>query len=130
MKNVAVLGAGLVGSLVARDLAADGRWSVLSVDRSEHALGRLSGIPNLATERADLASGAAVLASYRLVKRLDPVHPCFCSHLNHMGDSVIYGPGSDIALMPSPATRRSGSLRPVATTIANTASGRSGSIQL
>lgn len=60
MKNVAVLGAGLVGSLVARDLAADGRWSVLSVDRSEHALGRLAGIPNLATERADLASGAEV----------------------------------------------------------------------
>ena len=34
MKNVAVLGAGLVGSLVAKDLAADGRWAVLSVDRS------------------------------------------------------------------------------------------------
>jgi saccharopine dehydrogenase-like NADP-dependent oxidoreductase len=54
MKCVAVLGAGLVGSLVARDLAADGRWSVLSVDRSADALGRLAGIPNLSTERADL----------------------------------------------------------------------------
>ena len=60
MKNVAVLGAGLVGSLVARDLAADGRWSVLSVDRSEHALARLREVPNLATERADLSSAAEV----------------------------------------------------------------------
>ncbi len=55
MKTVAVLGAGLVGSLVAKDLAADGRWSVLSVDRSEAALGRLGGISNLSTERADLS---------------------------------------------------------------------------
>ncbi len=60
MKNVAVLGAGLVGSLVAKDLAADGRWAVLSVDRSEHALARLAGVPNLATERADLADGSEV----------------------------------------------------------------------
>ena len=55
MKTVAVLGAGLVGSLVAKDLAADGRWSVLSVDRSDVALGRLAGIANLSTERADLS---------------------------------------------------------------------------
>ena len=60
MKNVAVLGAGLVGSLVARDLVADGRWSVLSVDRSEHALSRLRGIGNLETERADLSDPAEV----------------------------------------------------------------------
>ena len=60
MKSVAVLGAGLVGSLVAKDLAADGRWSVLSVDRSAEALGRLVGLPNLSTERADLADPAEV----------------------------------------------------------------------
>lgn len=60
MKTVAVLGAGLVGSLVAKDLAADGRWSVLSVDRSSGALERLQGIPNLSTERADLADTAEV----------------------------------------------------------------------
>jgi saccharopine dehydrogenase-like NADP-dependent oxidoreductase len=70
MKNVAVLGAGLVGSLVARDLAADGRWSVLSVDRSEHALARLAGVPNLATERADLSSGAEVA---RIAAKVDVV---------------------------------------------------------
>jgi len=70
MKSVAVLGAGLVGSLVARDLAADGRWSVLSVDRSEHALGRLAGIPNLTTERADLGDAAEVA---RVASKVDVV---------------------------------------------------------
>jgi len=70
MKNVAVLGAGLVGSLVARDLASDGRWSVLSVDRSEHALGRLAGIPNLSTERADLSDPAEVA---RIASKADVV---------------------------------------------------------
>lgn len=70
MKHVAVLGAGLVGSLVAKDLAADGRWSVLSVDRSEHALGRLAGTPNLTTERADLSSVAEVA---RIAAKVDVV---------------------------------------------------------
>ncbi len=70
MKTVAVLGAGLVGSLVAKDLAADGRWSVLSVDRSEGALGRLTGIPNLSTERADLADPAEV---FRIAAKADVV---------------------------------------------------------
>lgn len=70
MKSVAVLGAGLVGSLVARDLAADGRWSVLSVDRSEHALGRLAGVSGLSTERADLADPAEVA---RVAAKVDVV---------------------------------------------------------
>ncbi|HMM36981.1 MAG TPA: saccharopine dehydrogenase C-terminal domain-containing protein, partial [Thermoanaerobaculia bacterium] len=55
---------------MARDLAADGRWSVMSVDRSEHAPGRLAGIPSLSTERADLASGAEVA---RIAARVDVV---------------------------------------------------------
>ncbi|MFN7987022.1 MAG: saccharopine dehydrogenase C-terminal domain-containing protein [Thermoanaerobaculia bacterium] len=70
MKSVAVLGAGLVGSLVAKDLAADGRWSVLSVDRSSGALERLTGIPNLSTERADLADTAEVS---RIAAKVDVV---------------------------------------------------------
>ena len=70
MKTVAVLGAGLVGSLVAKDLAADGRWLVLSVDRSEGALGRLAGIPNLSTERADLSDTAVVA---RVAAKVDVV---------------------------------------------------------
>src|SRR5450631_1026781 len=56
MKRIAVLGAGLVGSLIAKELAADGRYDVTSVDRSEAALGALAGIPRLLTARADLSS--------------------------------------------------------------------------
>lgn len=56
MKNVVVLGAGLVGSLMARDLAGDTELAVTAVDRSEEALGRLSSVPRLYTKRADLSS--------------------------------------------------------------------------
>ena len=59
-----------MGSLVARDLATDGRWSVLSVDRSEGALGGLAGIPNLSTERVDLSDPAEVA---RIAARVDVV---------------------------------------------------------
>jgi len=56
MKKIAVLGAGLVGSLMARELAADGRFEVTALDRDERALGALGGLPRLATRRADLTS--------------------------------------------------------------------------
>ena len=60
MKKVVVLGSGLVGSLMAKDLASDGRFEVTAVDRSEAALGALSGTPRLSTRRADLSSGADI----------------------------------------------------------------------
>lgn len=63
MKKVVVLGSGLVGSLIARDLAADGSLSVLAVDRSAEALAPLSGVANLATRVADLSSAAEVAAA-------------------------------------------------------------------
>lgn len=50
--NVSVLGAGLVGSTIAKDLAADGRFAVTAFDRSEAALGALGGIE---TRVADLS---------------------------------------------------------------------------
>lgn len=58
MKNVVVLGAGLVGSLMARDLAGDPDLAVTAVDRSEEALARLASVPRLYTKRADLSSPA------------------------------------------------------------------------
>lgn len=60
MKKVVVLGSGLVGSLMAKDLALDGRFEVEAVDRSEEALGRLAGLPRLTTCRADLSSRAEI----------------------------------------------------------------------
>ena len=61
MKRIAVLGAGLVGSLIARELAADGRYDVTAVDRSEEALGALAGRGRLTTTRADLSSPGEIV---------------------------------------------------------------------
>lgn len=63
MKTVAVLGAGLVGGLIARDLAQDAALEVLSVDASEAALAGLAGVPRLTTRRADLVDPASVAKS-------------------------------------------------------------------
>ena len=41
MPTAVVLGAGLVGSLIARDLASDGDWTVTVVDRDAAALERV-----------------------------------------------------------------------------------------
>jgi lysine 6-dehydrogenase len=60
MTKIVVLGAGLVGSLMARDLAEDGRFEVTAVDRSEAALGLLAGLPRLKTETKDLSSAADI----------------------------------------------------------------------
>ncbi|HUK12990.1 MAG TPA: saccharopine dehydrogenase C-terminal domain-containing protein [Thermoanaerobaculaceae bacterium] len=58
--RIAVLGGGLVGSAIARDLAHGGEFSVTVFDMSEAALGRLAGVPGLATVRADLSDPSAV----------------------------------------------------------------------
>jgi lysine 6-dehydrogenase len=57
--NVIVLGAGLVGGPMARDLAADPGFEVTVADRDERALARLAG-PRLATVRRDLADPGVV----------------------------------------------------------------------
>ncbi len=59
MKRVAVLGTGLVGSLVARDLAADPGLSVTAWDASEAALSRLAKTRGIETRVADLSDAAA-----------------------------------------------------------------------
>src|SRR5512136_1895564 len=58
--RVVVLGAGLVGGAIARDLAWDGEFEVTVVDSSEAALARLAGQPEVATVRADLGAAGAV----------------------------------------------------------------------
>jgi saccharopine dehydrogenase-like NADP-dependent oxidoreductase len=60
MQTVAVLGAGLVGGLIARDLAADERLKVVAVDAREEALAKLAGAARVATKRADLSAPAEV----------------------------------------------------------------------
>jgi len=58
--RIVVLGAGLVGGTIARDLARDGEFKVTVVDSSEAALGRLAGEPGIVTMRADLTAAEAV----------------------------------------------------------------------
>jgi hypothetical protein len=37
---------------------------------------------------------------YRLIKHLDPYHPCISSHLTRLGEVDVYGDAVDLALMP------------------------------
>lgn len=60
MKRITVLGTGLVGSLVARDLAADPALLVTAWDADPAALDRLAAVPRLDCRRADLSDLAAV----------------------------------------------------------------------
>lgn len=61
MKHVVVLGCGLVGREVARDLARDFR--VTALDRDEKALEPLAGTKNLQASTADLATPEGVKAA-------------------------------------------------------------------
>jgi saccharopine dehydrogenase-like NADP-dependent oxidoreductase len=69
-KKAIVLGAGMVGATIARDLAADDRLHVTAADVNQKNLDRLAGTPNLAPLRADLGSPDQVRA---LVKDFDVV---------------------------------------------------------
>ncbi|HEX6850540.1 MAG TPA: saccharopine dehydrogenase C-terminal domain-containing protein [Candidatus Polarisedimenticolaceae bacterium] len=62
MSRAAVLGAGLVGGLIARDLAAEG-LEVLACDARDAALGTLDGVEGIATRRCDLSTAAGVRAA-------------------------------------------------------------------
>ncbi|MDX1584203.1 MAG: saccharopine dehydrogenase C-terminal domain-containing protein, partial [Thermoanaerobaculia bacterium] len=58
MKKITVLGCGLVGATIVRDLASDSDLEVLAADVSEAALGRLPA--NVETERADLSDPSEI----------------------------------------------------------------------
>lgn len=68
MSRVAVLGAGMVGGAIARDLA--GAHEVLLIDRDEAKLGRLAGEGGIETRRLDLSLEGEV---ERAVRRADLV---------------------------------------------------------
>jgi saccharopine dehydrogenase-like NADP-dependent oxidoreductase len=58
--KVVVLGAGLVGGAIAKDLAKDGEFEVTVVDMAEGALAHLGGVSGVETRRADLADSEAL----------------------------------------------------------------------
>jgi saccharopine dehydrogenase-like NADP-dependent oxidoreductase len=58
--RVVVLGGGLVGGVMARDLARDGEFDVTVADVSAKVLGRLEGVVGLTTVRADLSDAGSI----------------------------------------------------------------------
>ncbi len=50
--------------------------------------------------RPELFTPEYVSAAYRLIKELDPHHPCAFSHLTRPGEAASYGPSTDVAIMP------------------------------
>jgi lysine 6-dehydrogenase len=60
MKRIAVLGCGLIGNVIARDLASDPGIDVTVFDRSEEALARLASVPGITTGTADLADADSI----------------------------------------------------------------------
>lgn len=59
-KKAVVLGCGLVGATMARDLAGDGEFDVTAIDVSQANLERLKGFPRLRTECRDLGGPAQI----------------------------------------------------------------------
>ncbi len=54
-KKATILGCGLVGATMARELAADDRFEVVAVDASPENLARLNGLERISTRAADLS---------------------------------------------------------------------------
>lgn len=76
-KKMVVLGAGMVGGAMARDLAADRKWEVTLVDRSPEVLSRFEEVDGLSTRAADLGDPGtldALLAAHDLAIGAVPGH--------------------------------------------------------
>lgn len=63
MTKIAVLGAGLIGGVLARELAAEDDFDVAVFDASEAALARLRRSSGIAVHRADLSRPAGISAA-------------------------------------------------------------------
>ena len=58
--KIVVLGAGLVGSAIIQDLAADKSYQILAVDQNQDALNKVSGYQSVSTKQADLREGSEI----------------------------------------------------------------------
>lgn len=99
-----VLGAGMVGSLIARDLANETGFNVVSVDARPEALERLRAVDDrIETRRLDLSATGAVR---RAVEGADLVCGALASHLGFGALREIIDAGvnyCDISFMPESA---------------------------
>lgn len=102
-KRVIVLGAGLVGATMARDLGGDESLDVTVADVSERNLARLSAAANLTRTQADLGSADAVR---KLIAPFDLVVGAMPSMLGFMVLRTVIESGkpfSDISFMAEDA---------------------------
>src|SRR5471030_1423480 len=99
MPRVTVLGAGLVGSLIARTLGVEG-WDILVCDRSEDALGALAGLPRVVTARLDFASGSAITAAVAPADVVVGAVPGFLGHAMLKTVLEARKPLADISFAP------------------------------
>ncbi|MCK7482533.1 MAG: saccharopine dehydrogenase NADP-binding domain-containing protein [Candidatus Moduliflexus flocculans] len=111
MKKIVVLGAGMVGRVMAADLAPD--FEVTSVDVSPANLGRLEGTP-VKRLQADLSSAAAVRG---LVRDCDLVVGAVPGSMGFATLEAVIAAGKDvvdISFFPEDAflPRRGGPARP------------------
>jgi saccharopine dehydrogenase-like NADP-dependent oxidoreductase len=99
-KKVIVLGCGLVGATIARDLAADPDLDVTVADVSRRNLDRVARTPGLATRESDLGSRAAVAEA---IAPFDVVAGAMPSALGFMVLQAVIEAGKpfcDISFMP------------------------------
>ena len=101
--RVAVLGGGLVGGVIARDLARDGEFEVTVADLSEGTLNRFREVAGVTPLQADLADPAAirrVVAGHDLAVGAVPGHMGFAT----LREVIAAGtPVVDISFFPEDA---------------------------
>ena len=104
MKKVIVLGAGLVGGVMARDLAEDSSLRVTVVDRDEARLARLRGRLPVEVQKVDLADLARVKTLAQTHDLVIGAAPGFMGHAVLRAVLEAKRPIVDISFMPEDAT--------------------------
>jgi len=113
MTRILVLGAGMVGTIIAADLGEEPGFRVTLVDRSPAALAAASTRCNgrIQTREADLSDPQTILA---LAKEHDAVAGALASHLGLRALEAVIDAGKpycDISFMPEDAWTRDGRAR-------------------
>ncbi|MCC7291102.1 MAG: saccharopine dehydrogenase NADP-binding domain-containing protein [Phycisphaerales bacterium] len=102
-KKVVVLGCGMIGATMARDLAYEGRFDVVALDVDERHLAMLDGLRGCCTGRADLSDVAALK---RAVAEADVVVGAMPSRFGFQTLRAVIEAGkpfADISFMPEDA---------------------------
>lgn len=98
-KQAVVLGCGMVGATIARDLATDDQFEVTVADVSENNLARVSGVTDVTTRVTDLSTPQAVA---EVIQEADVVLGAMPSRLGRMVLQTVIEAGksfSDISFM-------------------------------